>query len=124
MKKRFGISIDEETFNLIDQMAQKLSLDRSRVIEEAIRQYLDKSLHDDERHECTSVFIVACGEDPGVQRLADSYQDITLSTLHTHSGNRCIDVIVVSGDSERVDLLHRDLMRLARECRVLHLPLD
>ena len=124
MKKRFGISINEEIFYLIDHMAQRLNLDRSRLIEEAIKFYLDKSFHEDLRHTCTSIFIVACEDDSNLKHLIDDYQDITLSTMHTHSGDRCIDVIVVSGDSERVDLLHKDILRNSKNCKTLHLPLD
>ncbi|MEM4040923.1 MAG: ribbon-helix-helix domain-containing protein, partial [Ignisphaera sp.] len=111
-KKRFGISIDSSLACEIDRLAKILGLDRSKLIEKALTNFVNEYSysHTQENHFCRGIIIVETDEGEKIDRAIESFKDIVLSYTHNHLENTCICMLIVSGNSERIKDLHRNLL--------------
>ncbi len=124
-KKRFGISISSDIATALDEIAKDIGLDRSHLIEEAIRSYIEEYKHLMEKHICRGILIVhvKSGESMmnRVFEIFEDYKDIIVSHSHHHVAGECILTVIVYGDSKRVSELHR---KLPYSCTTRYVPLS
>lgn len=64
-KKRFGISLPGEIASQLDMLASSYSASRSKLVEDAIVEYLHSEKHLHTPHKCRGVFI-ALGKEPDI----------------------------------------------------------
>ncbi len=119
-RRRFGVSIDEELAEKLDRLAEKAGMDRSRVVEEALRVFLGDHDHMSFEHECSGVIVASCPDPSGGQEASEEFRDIVRSVIHSHAGGACIEILVVSGDSTRIARLYSTLA--SRGCRPRFVP--
>ena len=121
-KRRFGISVPEELAQDLDRLAEALSADRSRLVNEALRAFIEDHRHHLAPHECTGLLIVVAA--PGSSRVPDlleDFRDVVQGYNHFHASGLCIEVLFVSGPSSRVRALHGAVLR-APGCSVRYVP--
>ncbi|HDI74877.1 MAG: CopG family transcriptional regulator [Thermoprotei archaeon] len=120
MRRRFGISISRELADNLDSLAKALETDRSSIVENAIREYIHDHLHYLTPHECTGVMILyrVCRQGEWFT-IIDKYRDIVVSYTHVHKEGVCIEILVVSGHSEKIAELHKELGKLGIKARYL-----
>jgi len=120
-KRRFGISINSDIAMALDEIAKNFGLDRSRLVEEAIRSYIEEYKHFTKKHICRGIFIVRNkGGEPKIDEVFEDYRDIIVSHSHHHIAGECILTVIVYGDSERVTELHKKLLC---SCTTRYIPL-
>ena len=112
-KKRFGVSVPESLAEDLDRLAEALGADRSSLVKEAIRAFVQEHKHHLVPHECTGVLILVvlpgCSGTPSLLR---EFGDVVQGYSHFHTRGLCIEVVLVSGPSARVKALHAALMKL------------
>lgn len=119
-KKRFGVSLDEDTFEELDRVAKGLGVDRSRLVALATREYLAGQVHFAKPHECEGVLILSyTSRDKGeVDKLLEGSGSLIMSRSHFHTRSGCcVEVLYVRGPSDSVWNLHVSANKLCRECR-------
>jgi CopG family nickel-responsive transcriptional regulator len=119
-KKRFGVSIDAELAEEINNLSQVLRVDRSKVIEEAVRSFLEDHRHLILPHECSGAIAALCNDLSQVSEIVKAYRSVIVSHFHMHIKDRCIDLIVVNGNSHTIGELYGELKNIG--CRVRYLP--
>ena len=124
-KRRFGISIPEGMAKDLDELASKLETDRSSIVCEAIRAYIHDHLHYLTPHKCMGVLVIFShiGENSYRKffKIIEKYRDVIVSYTHLHVDEKCIEVLVLSGSSERIQKLHREFIVIG--CKARYLPL-
>ncbi|MEB3844723.1 MAG: ribbon-helix-helix domain-containing protein [Desulfurococcales archaeon] len=120
-KSRFGISIDKSVAERLSRLAEVLGVDRSRLVEEAVRQYLDDHKHMLVPHECRGIIVGLCPDNIAVASKVRDYKDIVSSHMHIHIDGKCIDIIVVQGPSRIIGKLYASLEH--DNCKTRFLPL-
>jgi len=122
-KRRFGISIPEALAKDLDRLAEAFSTDRSRLVDQAIRAFVQEHRHHLAPHECLGLFVVVAlsGRSRMVDLLED-FRDVIQGYNHLHARGYCIEIVVVSGHSERIKALHTALLE-AEGCSVRYVPL-
>ncbi|MEM1541847.1 MAG: ribbon-helix-helix domain-containing protein [Ignisphaera sp.] len=122
-KKRFGISIDSSLACEIDRLAKILGIDRSKLVEKALTNFVNEYSysHAHENHFCRGVIIVETDEGEKIDRAIESFKDVVLSYTHNHLENTCICMFIVSGNSERIKDLHRNLLSVG--CGTRYIPI-
>ena len=122
-KRRFGVSIDKQLAETLDELADLLGTDRSSLIEEAVRRLLDDYRHSSSSHECWGLLVIAGAENTRdkIYRVLEEYRDTVTSSSHIHSRYGCAEIIAVHGSSDRIKELHSRLSALG--CRVRFVPL-
>ena len=124
-KRRFGISIPENLARDLDKLASKLSIDRSSLVSEAIRTYVHDHLHYLTPHKCMGILILFSNvENDNYRKLLkiiEEYRDIIISYTHHHIEEKCIEVLILSGSSEKIRSLHREFTVLGYKARYLPL---
>jgi len=122
-KRRFGISISEDLAQSLDRLTEALGIDRSSLVEEALREYVHDHLHYLEPHHCQGVMILTGRvEHEELFRIIEENRDIIHSYNHTHVGDVCIEFMIVSGPSERIALLHKRLVEETK-CKIRYMPI-
>ena len=123
VKRRFGISIPEDMASDLDKLASRLGMDRSRLIERAIRAFLDDYTHLIVPHTCTGILILSCNDksEKEVAKVIEDYRDIASARVHTHVESRCIETLVVSGNSNRIAEIYSALEKAG--CSVRYIPM-
>ncbi|MCE4599163.1 MAG: CopG family ribbon-helix-helix protein [Desulfurococcales archaeon] len=123
VKRRFGISIPEAMASDLDRLASRLGIDRSKLVERAIKAFLDDYTHLMVPHTCSGILILSCDDvdEKIVSRVIEEYRDIASARLHTHVEARCIETLVVYGDSSRIAEIHSALEKAG--CNVRYVPL-
>ena len=122
-KKRFGVSIASSIAEKLDRLAAMLNTDRSKLVEEALREYLHDQIYLLESHECTGLLIVLKrGKDASIAEAIEEYRDIISAYNHIHVADKCIETIIVSGNSARILSLKRRLMDIG--CMVRYIPIS
>lgn len=124
-KRRFGISIPEDMARDLDKLASKLSVDRSSIVCEAIRTYIHDHLHYLIPHKCMGILILFShiGENnyKNFFKIIERYKDVIISYTHHHIEEKCIEVLILSGSSEKIQSLHREFIVIG--CKARYLPL-
>lgn len=117
-KRRFGISISKNLADKLDNLAKALKIDRSSLIEEAIKEYIHDHAHYLTPHKCTGVMILYnTHRHENWYNIIDKYVDIVVSYNHVHKDCICIEMLVVSGSSNRILELHKELLSLGIKAR-------
>ena len=113
-KKRFGVSIREEVADILDSLADYLSLSRSTVVEKAVENYVSVYLHYYRKeHECKSILIIVSrgrGEKTSYNKVLEVYRDIVKNTTHYHVDDKCIVVMYMEGQSNMIMSAYRDVL--------------
>lgn len=125
-KRRFGISIPEDVANDLDFLAEKLNVDRSKLVCEAIRTYIRDHAHYLSPHECYGVITLISDDNIQLLRVVEEFKDIIKEFTHIHIDEKCINALVVSGLSTKIAELHKKLLSTfynvryipLRECRI------
>ncbi len=121
-RKRFGVSIDAAVAEALDVLAQKLGVDRSRLVEDAIRQYLEDHSHLLVPHTCRGVIIAVCPEPSDAVTISEDYRRIVATLVHAHYDRGCIEVLLVEGESSEIASLYSKLVRTGCSTRLIPLP--
>jgi CopG family nickel-responsive transcriptional regulator len=119
-KRRFGISVTESVADAFDMLSKILGVDRSMLIEEALRSYLDDHRHLLIPHECRGVVAAVCHDNREVAEVVRKYKNLVAGHFHIHLDGFCLDVFVVRGDSREIGRLIGSLKSLG--CRARYLP--
>ncbi len=125
-KRRFGISIPEEVAISLDFLAERLNIDRSKLVCEAIKMYIRDHVHYLTPHECYGVITLISGNSIQLLKVVEEYKDIIKEYTHIHIDEKCINALVVSGPSTKIAELHRRLLDIyynvrfipLRDCRI------
>ncbi len=115
-KRRFGVSIPEHLARDLDELGTKMSIERSRLVEEAVRVYIRDHKHHLYPHKCRGLLIVqtktsSClwGE---INSIMEKHREIVRFSIHFHIDDDCLDIFVTEGESNEVSLFHQELMGL------------
>lgn len=111
-KKRFGVSIDSTLYSKLDALAKKLGTERSTVVEEAIKNYINDLDHLSREHHCCGLLIVEDPDIMAVEHILANYKDVILNYTHHHVGGRCICTIMVYGSASTVAKLYSQLSKV------------
>jgi CopG family nickel-responsive transcriptional regulator len=120
MKKRFGVSIPKELAERVDDLAEKLDVSRSEVIQEALKAYIRDHIHYLIRHECCGI-ITLVSENLEHLKVVEDFRDIIAEFTHIHVEGICVNSFIVSGDSLRIAELHNRLLKVCKEVRFIPL---
>ncbi|MEM1645161.1 MAG: ribbon-helix-helix domain-containing protein [Ignisphaera sp.] len=118
-KKRFGIAIDSSLAEKLDSIAKTMNIDRSRLVEIALNEFIEEHRHNLEEHRCCGVMFVEARECSLVDKVIESYRDIIVSYTHNHVEKKCICSVIVLGSSYRVRGLHKEFMIISRRARYI-----
>lgn len=122
-KRRFGVSISSGIAESLDMIASSLGLDRSSVVEIALRGLLEDFTHHIIPHRCIALIANICDKDlTEISSLIGSYEDLRITQLHSHTGEKCLQILLVMGPSSSIADLYSKLVKL-KECRVKYIPL-
>ena len=100
-KRRFGISIPSDVAENLDALAKILEIDRSKIVEQALRSYILDYIHYLYPHKCRGIMIVYRETEHEIRVLSilEEFRDIVLSYSHYHVDKLCIESLIISGDS-------------------------
>lgn len=104
-KRRFGVSLPEDLARDLDRLSGLLGVERSAVVEEAVRHYLDDYRHLLVRHHCRGVILAACRGEARASDSVKKFKHVVAAHLHLHMDGICIDLLAVSGDSLEISRL-------------------
>ncbi len=119
-KKRFGVSVSSTVAEDIDMLAKILKVERSTVVEEALREYLDDHRHLLIPNECAGVITAVCPDNIGVASIVREFKSIIVGHFHLHLHGMCLDVLTVHGESRKIGELLGRLKKIG--CRARYLP--
>jgi len=122
-RRRFGISLPEDLAEGLDILSVRLGVDRSSIVERAVKSFLEDYNHLMVPHTCSGIMVLTCkdGSEPRIARLMEEYRDITRARFHTHAEAKCIEAIILHGDADRISLLHKEVEKAG--CRARYIPL-
>lgn len=123
MRRRFGISIPAKLADELDELSRIMSVDRSKIIADALRDYVHENLYALRPHKCMGILVVVHEGNSDVPTLLEAYKDIVRHTVHTHIATTCVDTLLVDGSSDRVVELKGKLMSCPCVRQVRYLPL-
>jgi CopG family nickel-responsive transcriptional regulator len=122
-KKRFGVSVSRSLAESLDMVAGMLGLDRSSVVELALRGLLEDYTHHVIPHDCVALIAHICDRDlVEVATVIGGYGELRITQLHSHAGEKCIQILLVSGSSSVIADFYSKLAKL-KGCRVKYMPL-
>lgn len=127
MVVKTGIALPKELVNELDKFMRTLKIDnRSRIISEALRTYLDmnKALLTDE--ELVSVITIFYSNDAAgikVISIKHEYKDLILTSNHVDFPDRCLELLVVKGSSNKIAEFLGKLLHVNGIDRVNHIPI-
>ncbi|MEM1873970.1 MAG: ribbon-helix-helix domain-containing protein [Acidilobaceae archaeon] len=116
-RRRFGISIREDLAERLDKLCLRLSMERSRLVEQAISRYLDELEHYSSSHYCVSLLVVSCiGDALRLREVVQRYSERVLLDIHSHEESYCRVVFVIEGSAENILAIYRHALD-NEECR-------
>ena len=122
-KRRFGVSVSRGVAESLDVIANSLGLDRSSLVEIALRGLLEDFTHHIVPHRCVALIVNVCDKDPGeAASLVESYRELGITQLHSHTGEKCLQILLVTGPSSVISDLYSKLAKL-KGCRSKYIPL-
>ncbi len=66
--------------------------------------------------------IVSCKDETAAKEAIDKFQDVAKTYIHTHENNICIELLFVSGPSEKIAELQKSLEKEGK-CQPRYVPL-
>ncbi len=125
-KRRFGVSIPEDVASDLDSLAERLSVDRSKIVCEAIRSYVRDHIHYIHPHECYGVITLVSDDNVKLLKVVEEFKDIIMEFTHIHIDEKCVNSLIVSGSSLKIAELHKKLLEVfynvrfipLRECKI------
>jgi len=122
-RRRFGVSIPEDLAARLDRLSDRLGVDRSSLVEKAIKSFLEDYGHLLIPHRCSGILILTCseGSEGRLASIIEDYRDITTTRFHTHTDSKCIEALILSGEADRIMTLHQEVERAG--CRARYIPL-
>jgi len=123
MQRRFGVSIPADLADDLDELSRIMNIDRSKIVANALRDYIHDNLHALQSHVCRGVLVVVHDSDNNVPALLEVYKDIIKHVTHTHIASTCVDTLIVDGSSDRIIELKGKLMACSCVRQVKYLPL-
>ncbi|MEN2999220.1 MAG: ribbon-helix-helix domain-containing protein [Acidilobaceae archaeon] len=102
-KRKFGISVGEELARELDELAARLRVERSQLVERAIKDLLKDYSHSLFEHECKALIVLSCPSEGEVQ--LPSAEDLKVTQLHEHREGRCVQILLLSGPSSKISVL-------------------
>lgn len=124
-KRRFGVSIPEDSACRLEELAGILDVDRSTLVAEAVAAYLHDKNHISEPHACEGVLVVfhPPGATAEIAGVFEEYTDLVITRSHIHAGRTCVEVAYVRGSNEVILRLEKDLRKAGAEaCRYVASP--
>lgn len=118
-KRRFGVAVSREIAEKVDAMARSMNVDRSRIVEEALADFIEEYKHKAEDHKCCGVLIARVSKCGLVERALEMYRDIVVSYTHSHVEGHCICTLVVSGSWQRIRNLQREMVLSGSKARYI-----
>ncbi len=82
---------------------------------------VEEHMHVMEPHRCTGLLVLRGGDRKSVAGVVERFRDIVVSSHHYHIEGGCVELLLVSGPSGRVEELQRELQRLG--CTARFIPL-
>ncbi len=122
-KVRFGVSIPQRLTEKLNKIAEALKLDRSKIVSNAISDYVRSHDHYIVEHNCRGLLIVVdASKHLDLLATLSNYSDIVRFYNHANLGDVCVDIILVAGKSSKITELHRILGR-KYELEVRYVPI-
>ena len=119
-KRRFGVSMSEDLARRLDELSLIMGVNRSKLVEDAVRNIIDDYMHMTRRHVCAGLLVINCSSRV-IDDLVEKYKRVTDARLHIHVAGSCYELLVVNGDSLELLSMAADLRN--RNCRVKYIPL-
>lgn len=120
MKKRFGISVEESIARTLDVLSNQTGINRSRLVEEALKVYLEDHSHLLVPHKCKGILVAQCQDREMLSGVTEDYRDVIVAWLHAHLSEECMEAMFVEGDSARISELYSEILR--KGCRSRYVP--
>ncbi len=122
-KRRFGVSLDASLAERLDALAEALGVDRSSLVERAVRKFIDDYKHLLEAHDCSGLLVLRSVRNSRdkVFTVLEKYRDIVVSSNHVHVTDDCVEVVAVRGPSGRIQAFLRELE--GRSCNARFIPI-
>lgn len=121
MKRRFGISIGNDKYEKIEEIAKRNKVTRSAIIERALDSYLMLLEHDTNPHDCCGLIVVMYKKEDNEQIREALSEDIVSTETHIHEGDKCIRISYVKGRDEKIE---KAIMKIKNTTtKVFFLPL-
>ena len=121
-KVRFGVSVPEKLTKNLNKLASVLGIDRSRIVSNALQEYIQMHRHYIVEHECRGVLIVIdASKHIDLLGILNSYHDVVRFYNHANLGGTCVDIILVAGQSTEITRLHRELAKKLG-CTIQYVP--
>mgnify|MGYP001770655147 CR=1 FL=1 len=122
-KRRFGVSVSRGVAESLDAIANSLGVDRSSLVEIALRGLLEDFTHHIVPHNCVALIVNVCDKDPEeALSLMESYRELGVTQLHSHTGEKCLQILLVTGPNSVISDLYSKLSKL-KGCRSKYIPL-
>ncbi len=122
-KRRFGVSISRGLAESLDVVAEALGLDRSSVVELALRGLLEDYTHHVVPHSCVALIAHICDRElVEVTAMIGGYEELKITQLHSHTGEKCIQILLVAGPSRVIADFFSKLAKL-KGCKARYMPL-
>jgi CopG family nickel-responsive transcriptional regulator len=119
-KRRFGVAIDSKISLDLDIIVKSLGLDRSKIVEIALKNYISEYKHLLSKHICRGIIVIENANEVSIDKILENHRNIITNYIHSHIDKECICVIFVSGDSENINALNQQLLSCG--CLVRYLP--
>jgi len=121
-KVRFGVSVPEKLTEKLNKLALALGFDRSKVVTDALQEYLQAHKHYIVEHYCRGILVVVdASKHLDILSTLSKYSDIVKFYNHANLGDVCVDMILVAGKSSKITELHRTLEE-AHKLTVRYVP--
>ena len=109
-KRRFGIAVDTTLAEKLDLVARSMNIDRSKLVEKMLSEYIEDYMHNVKDHQCCGVVVAESEKCEYISRSAQLYRDIIVSYTHNHVQEKCVCTFLIIGDSKRVRNFHKELV--------------
>lgn len=108
-----SISAPQELIDEVDLLADAEDYSgRSELVRAALREFIQTLEQERDRAGDRSATVTLSYDETGQDRIADikhAFADITTSMLHSHTDDRCLEVLTVEGDADRIRRLANGL---------------
>jgi metal-responsive CopG/Arc/MetJ family transcriptional regulator len=94
-----------------------MNIERSKLVEEALTDFIEGYKHRAEDHKCCGVIIAEAVKCGSVEKALEEYRDVVINYTHSHVESHCICTVIVSGSWQRIRDLQRELMLSGNRAR-------